>query len=199
VDLNEPKMKKNYFAENVDFILKNLMSSLVLSEISGVKQSTLSRIASGSSKSPYARTKNKIANAINISLEKLESQLITSKDISSINSIGVNTVLKWKENEDIKIDKFIGYLNQFRKIGFSLIVDEEHQNDLMPLGAKLEFICDLVFPSDIIIFQNALKLLSVARVHEVSREAIICSVLGEKQSLQIKEKQVLGVLKKINF
>jgi len=64
-------MKNSVFSDNIKLVLDEIMSEGLLALRSGVNQSTISRIATGSSPNPYNKTKVSIAKALNLGVDYL--------------------------------------------------------------------------------------------------------------------------------
>jgi|LauGreDrversion4_2_1035121.scaffolds.fasta_scaffold27411_4 transcriptional regulator with XRE-family HTH domain len=191
---------KNVFSRNIEFILKNSMSSIALAEISGVKQPTLWRIASGISKKPYERTRRKIADALNVKLDILDNKLLNSDDLKEIQISPKNIyTLQWHSNSDSDINLYKNYFYKLTKPSFFLDVDTPHATSLTPLNSKLEFKCDIVCEDDIIAVMDDSKAIELYIVTRVKKEHYLVTPLSKKDNFQVMHRDVMGVLKNIHL
>lgn len=176
------------------------MSSVALAEISGVKQPTLWRIATGISKNPYERTRKKIADALNLRLDVLDNKLLNYDDLKEIQISPKNIhTLQWCSNSESKINIYKNYFYKLSKPSFFLDVDKPHSTSLTPLNSKLEFKCDMVCEDDVIAVinnSNAIELYIVARV---KKDHYIAKSITKTSTLQIAHRNVIGVLKNIHL
>ena len=190
-------MEKSIFSKNLELIIQRLMTLEALAEISNVDKSTIHRIVKNSHKSPYKKTRQKIADALNFDLDYMDKALFTEKDIQNINfSPRVNYEITWSGNDKSVYEKY-----KVRKPvaqSFTLKVDKDHSSLVMPVGSVLEFVSEIAFEDDIVAYVLDEDKISIGKITCAKRDFYLIedSIQGKNK---LKHSQILGILKNIHL
>lgn len=191
------KLKKSIFAENISLILEKSMSSDLLAHISGVNQSTISRISTGSA-NPFLKTREKIAKSLNLELNYLENNALTLKDLNGIGfSKSSIDILDWNGNDISKLSSYKLTNYMLPQKVFSILVDKDHANPMMKIGSTLEFQVETPLEEDVIAYLRSDCDIEIAKVIRAKRSIYELEIISNSEKVRTEVSNILGVLKNI--
>jgi transcriptional regulator with XRE-family HTH domain len=193
-------MSSSYFSKNVEKIINKIMTLEALAMLSKVDKSTIHRILKEKHKAPYKSTRLKIADAVKIDLNKMETQDLTEKDLQGISfSPKMNYELFWKNNDPTVINKYRFKLSSLPSQSFTIKIDKEHSSMVMSLDSILEFKSAIAFEDDIIAYELNDNDVEIGKVLRAKKNYYLVQCSKDGSEFKLKHTSVLGILKNLHF